>query len=226
MEAQTVTVAASGSKSRLAFPWPPAEDESVVQAAVRTWLDSALRPAAFFRALPEEHGIGAALMYYLPLGILVAGIGLFWSQLLGPADASQIALLQRLGLAGAPIDPVVDFLLSPAYLLVTLFLFAGLSHFALIVLGARRRTFRATAQVYAYAYSPALLSAVPYLGTLAGGIWALVIAIIGLREVHRTSGWRAGAAVLAPVLLLVAVVFVLLLAALTGALLIGGGLSR
>ena len=138
------------------------------------------------------------------LGILVAGIGLVWSQLLGPADASQIALLQRLGLTGAPIDPFVDFLLSPAYLTVTLFLFAyvsllaGLylkhrivnSRFGLVIQGAKDNDTRMRTLGYnTYAYR---LVAYVISGAMTGFAGALLGNFTGYISPAMMSWPRSG----------------------------------
>jgi len=39
-------------------------------------------------------------------------------------------------------------------------------------------------------------------GAWAGGIWPIVTMIIGIKEVHGISGWRAAIAVLWPIVLL------------------------
>jgi hypothetical protein len=190
------------------FPWPPAEDESIVWSAVSTWRESALRPAAFFRSMPRGGGLGAALLYYLPLGVLVAAINLFW-QLVLPVDQS---LLARLGVESNPVDPLVEFLVSPLLLFAALFVAAAFTHAALAILGGARHGVRTTARVFCYSYSPAVLAVLPRIGGVIGFVWMLFIAVIGLREAHETTGTRAAFAVLLPVFLAMGlVVFAVLL---------------
>ncbi|HSJ10450.1 MAG TPA: Yip1 family protein [Longimicrobiales bacterium] len=189
------------------FPWPPAESESIATAFADTWRGAALEPAAFFRAMPREAGIGPALLYYLPLGIAVAGATLFWTLVGGGALGG--GLLDGFGGPGAPeSNPLVDFLMSPLILLLSIFLSAGVSHLMLKMLGGANRPVGTTVRVFAYAYSPQILGVIPWVGQLVGGLWMVVIAIIGLREAHGTSGMRAAIAILVP--LAFAVFFVIL----------------
>lgn len=70
-----------------------------------------------------------------------------------------------------------------------------------------------------FAYAPVSLGIIPILGGFVGGIWALVAAIVGVREIEGFTTGKAAAVVLIPV----AVLFVLglLVAAVAGFALLG-----
>jgi hypothetical protein len=70
------------------FPWPPAEGESALTALFESWRGAVFRPTEFFRNLPRNGGYGPFILYYLVIGVLVAGASLFWSTL-GPAGLGQ-----------------------------------------------------------------------------------------------------------------------------------------
>jgi hypothetical protein len=179
----------SESGSDIRFPWPPADGASVVGAFVQTWQGATFQPTSFFRALPERASVGAAVLYYLPLGIIIAGAELFWSLVLAPAAPRDNMLP----------SPLVQFLLSPLLLLVSLFLSSLVTHALLAMFGAASRDYSTTTRVFAFAYSPMIFTVVPVLGTIVGFVWMVVCAIIGVREAHRTSTGRAAAAILIPV---------------------------
>lgn len=197
------------------FPWPPAEGESILDAVARTWTGSALSPAAFFRAMPRSGGTGAALLYFVPLAVVVAGIELFWAVVLGAPDPGP--LLGRVGVDSGPPNPLLDFLLAPLVMVAGLFVGAAVTHAVLAIIGGARHGPGTTLRVYCYTYSPAVLAIVPWVGMVAAALWGLVIAVIGLREAHETTGFRAAAAILLPVValfLLLALVAVLLVSGL------------
>lgn len=185
------------------FPWPPRPGESTLSALVRTWRLSTFEPAYFFRMLPVPGPIGPAVIYFLIIGVPSAGLILFW-QMLG-----RLAYL-RMGLDLSANDaapgvwlPIIQFLLSPLFLLLGLGISFVIHHLFLLLFGGARRGAGTTLRVLAYSYSPALFAIVPYLGVMVGWIWTLVLAIIGLREAHRTDGWRAASAILVPIALLI-----------------------
>lgn len=205
---------ASGDAGIRPFPWPPAGGDSVFDAWGRTWSGSALAPRRFFAALPPVGSLGAAVLYYLSIGIPVAGVQLFWTMLRGGA-ADEAAVTATLG----QWAPLLDFLFSPVYLLISLFLSAGVVHLLLKLFGGAGGDYRMTTRVFAYAYSPQILGIVPVLGSIAGFVWMVVIAIIGVRAAHRTTTGRAAAAILIPLFIALAFMAIAELIARSGALL-------
>jgi hypothetical protein len=191
------------------FPWPPRAHDSAVEALATTWQESVFQPASFFRRMPREFDFGWVLAYYLIVGVIVAGISLFWEMLLGPS------LLERFLPADAanPGNPAVDFLLSPIWLLVGLLLAAGIVHLFLLMVGGAKHGFGPTLRVFCFAAGPQLFSVVPYVGPAVGGIWSLVITVIGLRETHETTTGKAAAALLIPLVLLLGLVVLMIVAA-------------
>jgi hypothetical protein len=186
---------------------------------VTTWRESVFSPASFFRAMPVDRGIGAAVVYFLIVGIAASAIEMFWQLTLRPLLDDEAGPLLRL-LLGTDEAPLVSFLLSPVFLLVSLGIAAVIVHFCLWIAGGAKRTMGTTTRVIAYAYGPQLFAVVPILGTLVGSIWIIVISIIGVREAHATDGWRAGLAVLLPffALLLVGMLLALVLAGMRDAI--------
>lgn len=206
----------TGASERARFPWPPPEDRSIVGGLVDTWSAAVLRPVAFFRAMPPSARLGPALLYYLVIGILASAIDLFWATLLPPEDAGEAGWL--LVLPGAA-TPLVDFLLSPIMLLLSILLSAGITHLLVLALVPGNSGYGATLRIFAYSYSPALFAVVPRVGALVAFVWMTVLSVIGIREVHRTSTPRAVVAVLIPLLIAGLFLALVYLLARSGALL-------
>jgi len=167
----------------------------VLGAFVETWRGAVLRPFPFFAAMPASLSLGSALLYYLVIGIVGAAIRLFWTMLL-PNPASTL-LSDLLG-STVRATPLVDFLASPLYLVLSLYLAAGVTHLLVLALVPGHRGFGTTLRIFCFAYSPALLGVVPYLGPIAAFVWMIVLSIIGVRAAHHTATGRAAAAVLLP----------------------------
>jgi hypothetical protein len=189
------------------FPWPPEEDEPILAAVGATWKGATIDPGRFFSRTPRDRGTGPALLYYLALGILLAGATLFWDSMGFMANAAGSESLAGEFGYGA-VSPLVRFLLSPVILLVALYLSAGVVHLLLLMFGGAKHGFGTTVRVFCYAYSPALFGIVPLVGPLVGGVWSVVISIIGLREAHQAATWKPVVAVLVP--LVVSMVFFML----------------
>lgn len=144
--------------------------------------------------MPREGPIGPAFIYYMIVGVIGAGISLFWGSVF-----EFTSLQELLGLAGAgSMNALVEFLLSPLLLVVTLYVITGITHLILSVMDGANHGFNTTLRVFAYSYSPALLSIVPVVGGIVGLVWMAALSIIGLREAQETSGGKSATAVLAP----------------------------
>lgn len=196
------------------FPWPPAGTDSAAEAWGRTWAGASLAPRRFFASMPESGSLGPALLYYFSIGIPVAGAQLFWTMVRGGADE---AATTADGLTAW--GPLVEFLISPIYLVISLFLSAGVVHLLLKLFGGAGGGYDRTTRVFAFAYSPQILGIIPWAGTIVGFVWMVVVAIAGLREAHQTTLRRAAAAVIIPLMIALAFVAVAELIVRTGGLL-------
>jgi hypothetical protein len=196
------------------FPWPPREGVSAFDAFVSTWRESCFHPTSFFRRMPRSGGYGAVLTYYLVLGVVVAGIELFWRSVLG------FSLSERLmNEDSSRVNDIVQFLLSPLILILALYAVAGVCHLLLLMLRGATHGFETSSRVFAFSYGPSLANAIPILGGPISFVWMTVLAIIGLREAHQTEGSKAAVAVLIPLFLLLGLlVFVVLAAIMVGVL--------
>jgi hypothetical protein len=165
--------------------------------------------------MPREGPIGPAFIYYMIIGVVAAGISLFWGSVFEFAS-----LPEMLGVAGAgSMNALVEFLLSPLLLVITLYVITGITHLILSVMDGANNGFNTTLRVFAYSYSPALFSIIPLVGGLVGLVWMSVVSIIGLREAQETSGGKSATAVLAPLgCLFVLLTLVMMLAVAMGVL--------
>lgn len=192
------------------FPWPPRPGAPALDALVKCWQGAVFEPTRFFRALPVPGPLGAAVLYYLVVGIAAAAINLFWGSLFryGGVAAWGWGASARGGWA-----QLLGFLFAPLTLLIALLVSSIVLHVVLALVGGAHRPLATTARVICYAYSPALFVIVPVLGGIIGGVWTIVLTIIGLSEAHRTERWRAALAFFLPAIVLG--IFILAVAALT-----------
>lgn len=179
------------------FPWPPPEEGPILTAFAATWKGATFDPGSFFAETPRDGGTGAALLYYLAIGIFVAGATLFWDTMPFLAGATpQETWAAELGYGN--VSPVVRFLLAPLFLLGGIAVSSGVVHVLLLIFNGATHGYGTTVRVFCYAYSPAIFAVVPLLGGLIGGIWSVVLVIIGLREAHEADAWKPAVAVLLP----------------------------
>ena len=184
--------------------------------------DVLLAPAAFFRTMRREGGLGAPLLYGIVgtvAGGVIAGIyqmifATLSAGLEGPDAAQQQALLSLFSTGCVVV-------LLPVLAVLSMVVGAAIYHVMLLLLGAARQPFETTMRVSAYAKgATSLLNVVPVCGGLIAAVWAIVACIVGLAETHEIPLGKAAAAVLIPIA--ACCVLALLLYASVAALLVGG----
>jgi hypothetical protein len=111
---------------------------------------------------------------------------------------------------------VVTAIVSPFAILIGLFVAAAILHVCCILVGALNTSssgFEGTFRASAYSHVASIAGIVPGIGWLVACAWWIVLAVMGLQRMHKTSQGKAIAAILIPVLLCcVAAAFIALLA--------------
>ena len=189
-------------------PWERRRTIGFGSALAETAQQVLTSPDRFFRAMPVTGGIAEPLFY----GLIVSYIGLvvaavynavfnvtFGSAFAGLGERPELA--RFLPLLQGWVGLVVNLILGPIVIAVGLFIWSGILHLLLLLLGGGARGFEATFRVVAYAATTNLIQIVPMCGGLIGAVYGIVLAIIGLSAAHGDSTGKAAAAVLIPIVL-------------------------
>ncbi|MCG8468442.1 MAG: YIP1 family protein [Gemmatimonadetes bacterium] len=181
-----------------------------------TWRRSMFQPTDFFRGVPYERPAARPLLYYLIITVFGAFFTLWWQAVFSTAQlgflAESLGTADALGYGGSmAASAMLNFFIAPFAAVIGLVLWALVLHLFVLMLGRQRRDLKATVRAISYAAGPAILGIVPVLGSLAGGVWTLVLTVIGIREAHRMTTGGALAVVFLPVVLLFGFVFTLVI---------------
>jgi hypothetical protein len=191
-------------------PWERRDSIGFVSALVETTQQVLFRPAEFFEGMPVTGGVGGPLLYAVILGYLglVAGTvyNVVFRSIVGSGlhqfGGGRMVEFQRFTrfLEGG-LGATVQLVTGPIWIVIGVFVAAGILHVLLMVVGAAPRDFEATFRVVAYSHAVSVLGLVPFCGNVIGFVWWVVVATLGLRTVHRTSTGQALIAVLLPIFL-------------------------
>jgi hypothetical protein len=164
-------------------------------------------PQASFQGMsPTGRGWWDPLSYLLVSCLAgISGLLAFWAlyfAILFPTLMSSMKADLKLGVPEVAVIVIAIISIVVLYPLLTVafaFVWGGVEHLALRVLGVQTRGYEATVRAYCYASAPQIWGVIPLCGSYLHPIWQLVCRILGYRGVHRTTGGRATAAVLLPV---------------------------
>lgn len=192
--------------------WEDRDRLGFFPAISRTVSAVLMRPAETFAAMRRTGGLADPLLYFVLLSTVSFAVSVLYqlaTTTLNPASlppgfphASKGALSVAL---------IGSILLSPALYVIGSFISSGITHLCLKLLGGANRPFETTFRVLCYGQaSAAVFNLLPLCGGLIALIWGAYVIIIGLREAHGTTGWKATLALTLPGLLCCGILVVLL----------------
>lgn len=190
------------------LPW----DERLTLGTWRAWWRTSVlmlsQPTKTCAAVQPEAPIGSSI-WFATLSTLVG---------MGPTILVYAAIMVPMMMFGASSAAKNDLpkfapALIPAFALLyvvfllsmqvaTVLVFAGIDHLALMLLGANPRSYAVSVRAYSLSMGCYVVGLVPVCGLYVFPIWAIVLRIIALAGLHKTTGGKAAAAVLLPIAVL------------------------
>jgi len=156
-------------------------------------------PADFFARM-KLTGYAKPLVFYLLLAELQAIANFIWQMVgLMPAITSQGYAIPGVGIIG--LGSAIILILYPILLTVILFMVVGFNHLFLVLVRAGTKGFQGTFRAVTYGSAPMILAVIPFIGPLLGGIWAMVLTVIGYKNIHQTSYAKVFIAMSLPIIL-------------------------
>ena len=186
--------------ARTGLPWEHRQERGFFNAFIETLTMVLTRPAEAFSVMKREGGLGEPLIYALIggcLGGIVSALFSLGFQSIGLlADKNNsLAAMTGMGIGFGTI------ILVPFVIVIVLFIWSGLAHLCLMIVGGANQSFETTFRVFAFSQGSAgPLQIIPLCGGLISGVWALVCNCIGLARAQETDTGRAVLAVFSPLI--------------------------
>jgi hypothetical protein len=189
------------------LPWE--EPNAGLGSIVPTAVAFVTRPSSAFAQMSLTVDLVRPLAYFVACALAAAVMSQLWSylmfdtmlgivrSLMGPQFEKIQPFMQRPG----GLQLVVGLLITPLVWLIVLFIWSGIVHLTLTLLGGAARGFGATLRVMCYAQTSQVAVIFPLFGGLVSFVWRLVLEIIGLSQAHKTEPWKAALAIFLPLLL-------------------------
>ncbi|HVO09958.1 MAG TPA: YIP1 family protein [Vicinamibacteria bacterium] len=192
-----------------AVPWDDRDRLGWVTALVETTRLVLAAPGVFFRSMPTTGGIGSPLLYAVIVGWMGLIVASFYQAVFRSLMGSPLATLgdrpevtALVGWVEGWAGFVMQVALGGMFVVIGVFVGAGIVHLFLLLLGGARNGFETTVRVVCFAQATSVVFLVPFCGQLVAGVWTLVLYVIGLAAAHRIGHGKAAAATLLPLVLL------------------------
>ena len=212
----------SGEPENPSSPSPPVPPESErpqgnpwERRATLGFADGFIQSLKLFTTSPTEAfaqtfkkgDFGSPLLFAIIVGWIGLAIGQIWETLMGASILSMMPPEVRNSIPFVP-GSTAGFLMSvifaPVYIIIALFIWSAILHLCMIIVGGLSKStagFEGTFRVVSYSCVAQLANLIPVAGGFISLIWSLVLAIVGLQQLHHTTAGKSVAAVLIPALL-------------------------
>jgi len=182
-------------------PWE--SGEGFVGAFFKTTQEVLFSPTKFFKKAAAGEGYWAPLIYGLIAGIIGQGAALLWFWLF----MAQFIPIEKLPFQYS-ISILQIIVPLPFQEAIAIFIGSAIIHLCLMIVGGNKNGYKTTFRAIAYSYSGYLFGIIPFIGLLIGGIYTIILTIIGVREGHAISTGKAVLAVLLPVIVIFALIII------------------
>lgn len=207
-----------GETERQGNPWERRDELGASQGFLEALKLFVVSPAEAFNQTRRQGDYGSPLLFAVVLGWAGVLIAKVWETLFGmsvlsafpPEVRDQLPFL----VGGSTFGLVLSLVLAPIYILVALFIWSALLHLCLVLVGGLKDStagFEGTFRVVSYATVAQLGSLVPIFGSLITLVWTVVLGVIGITSLHKSSQGQAVVALLIPLVLCCLCIFFFLM---------------
>lgn len=219
---------------RPGLPWERSKDLNSLIATAKLLITS---PGAAYAQAKEKGDYASPLIFAIVFWVIGAIFQAVWSLLrfgtgmgmlenMGDIPPEMQEMLRTWAAPAGAGSIVLGILLSPIIALVFLFIWSAIVHLVLKLVGGLNDSaagFEGTLRGLSYSAVAQVAQVVPIVGPWICMIWSIVLQIIGLASLHRTSQGKAVMGVLIPIALCcVCIVLAIFVFAATIAAMIGG----
>lgn len=189
-------------------------------AYLRTTKEALFSPTQFFKKVSAGEGYWSPLIYGVLSGLIGFGVSLVYQWFLFSS------LIPPRVHAFIPYNLILTFALIgiPLMTASSIFIGSAITHLCIMIVGGNKKGFQATFRAISYSFCAHLFDIIPFIGSLIGSIYMIILVIIGVREGHGITTGKAALAVLLP--LIVVLGLGILAAILIPVLLGGAGMLR
>ena len=179
-------------------PWE--SGEGFAWAFLRTTKEVLFSPTQFFRKVAKGEGYWSPLIYGVVSAVIGAGVSILWQWLVF-SQLFPIRIIPTIPLFS--ISLVVITITLPFLVALSILIGSGVTHLCLMIVGGNKKGFESTFRLVSYSFGGYLFGIIPFLGNPIGGVYSLILTILGVRECHGISTGKAVLAVLLPIIVAV-----------------------
>lgn len=181
--------AVRGRSREEGVPWE-SKTGGMFSSLLKTIKEVLFAPKRFFSVMDPGGKTSYPLSFAVITGTVTVLVSLFLQSSFIMSSLSRVNVPYLAWLAG-PILFVVAAIVTPFLWILALYVWTAVVHVSLVILRGNTYPYRTTLKVLAYSNATQLWSIIPVVGGVIGGIWGIVVNVIGLSTVHNISKVKA-----------------------------------
>lgn len=165
-------------------------------------------PTEAFAQTKRSGDYTSPLIFAVLVGWIGIVIGQIWGMLFNASMFSMFPgeMGEQMGaMAATSFGAFIgSLILAPIFVAIGLFIWSALLHLCLMLVGGLGEStsgFEGTFRVVSYAGVAQFANIIPIAGGLIAVVWSIILGVIGLTDLHRTTQGKATAAILIPIVL-------------------------
>jgi hypothetical protein len=196
------------------LPWEDRDRRGFLQALTDTMGLFISRPSEAWARARESGDLASPLLF----GLIVSWVSLVAHRVVARFVSVPIAMPGRWGRSYSHMYEyggggiVLSAILGPFAIVIGLFIGAAILHICCMLVGAMDNSssgFEGTFRASAYSHVASLAVVIPGIGPLVFCVWWIILTVMGLQRMHKTTQGKAITAILIPVVLCCGVVLVI-----------------
>ncbi len=182
-------------------PWESNTGRGMLMSFYRTIGGALFKPRKMFSSMAPYGKLAYPLSFAVMVGTIVILFSVlyhffFISEFLFTEFSDFGSYRDSLLALGGPAMLILAAIFAPVWVILAVYAWAITLHLSLLILSGATFRFRTTLKVVSYSCAAQLWNIMPFIGQAIGGIWGLIILIVGLGEAHRISKLKAFLAII------------------------------
>jgi len=189
-------------------PWERREEHGFVGGLIENLKLFVTAPGEAFRQTREGGDYASPIFFAVIVGWAMAIVGQIWNMMFSGAYLSMMPaeFRDQVGhyFAGSGMGLVAQMIMAPIFIVIGIFIWSAILHLCMMLVGGlaeSRAGFEGTFRVVSYSMVAQIANIIPVLGGMVSFVWAIILGVIGLATLHRSTNGKAIAAILIPIVL-------------------------
>lgn len=166
-------------------PWERLDTYGFFGGFFQTIKRAMLSPGLFFSSMPVGRGMLRPILFAVLLNLVNAGVTIIWKSTgIIPRDfdpgyfSTEISLVSEL---------ILIIIFGIPFIILMIFVVSLVYHILLTIFQSNKSGYEGTLRVISYSTAPQILAVIPFVGIFISWMWSLIVTIIGIKEIHKTS---------------------------------------